>query len=66
MLRVNRVPNYYRIMMAAVSVDAVRVLSVDNINPNVKNMEYAVRGPLLIRADEIEKELANVSIPFIF
>ncbi|CAG9862090.1 unnamed protein product [Phyllotreta striolata] len=32
-------------------------LNLDNINPNVKVMEYAVRGPLVIRAGEIEKEL---------
>ena len=49
--------------MATLSAPVVvdRVLSVDNINPNVKAMEYAVRGPLVIRAGEIEKELANVS-----
>lgn len=35
-------------------------LSIDNINPNVKVMEYAVRGPLVIRAGEIEKELEKV------
>jgi len=35
------------------------VLTEDNINPNVKAMEYAVRGPLVIRATEIEKELAS-------
>ncbi|XP_032781725.2 alanine aminotransferase 1 isoform X1 [Daphnia magna] len=41
------------------------VLNVDNINPNVKAMEYAVRGPLVIRAGEIEKELAmGVKKPF--
>ena len=46
-------------LAAPAAVD--RVLSVDNINPNIKTMEYAVRGPLVIRAGEIEKELANVS-----
>jgi len=34
------------------------VLTVDNINPNIKAMEYAVRGPLVIRANELQKELA--------
>lgn len=38
-----------------------RVLSLDDINPNLKAMEYAVRGPILTRAGEIEKELLNVS-----
>lgn len=35
-------------------------LTLDNLNPNVKVMEYAVRGPLVIRAGEIEKELEKV------
>lgn len=38
-----------------------KVLSTDNINPFVKNMEYAVRGPIVIRAAEIEQELKAVS-----
>ncbi len=38
-----------------------RILNLNNINPNVKTMEYAVRGPLVIRAVNIEKELASVS-----
>lgn len=36
-------------------------LNLDNINPNFIAMEYAVRGPLVIRAGEIEKELEKVS-----
>lgn len=35
-------------------------LTLDNLNPQVKVMEYAVRGPLVIRAGEIEKELQKV------
>lgn len=35
-------------------------LTIDNMNQNVRVMEYAVRGPLLIRAGEIEKELEKV------
>ncbi|XP_020709444.1 alanine aminotransferase 2 [Athalia rosae] len=53
--------------MASVGSSSVngKVLSLDNINPNLKRMEYAVRGPLLIRALEIEKELAKgVKKPF--
>ena len=37
-----------------------KVLSLENINPHVKKMEYAVRGPIVIRAGEIEQELKNV------
>ncbi|XP_015791720.1 alanine aminotransferase 2-like [Tetranychus urticae] len=33
------------------------IVNLDNINQNVKRIEYAVRGPLVIRAGEIEKEL---------
>ncbi|KAK6186155.1 hypothetical protein SNE40_008250 [Patella caerulea] len=36
-----------------------KVLSVENMNPFVKNMEYAVRGPIVIRAGEIEQELSK-------
>ncbi|XP_058444925.1 alanine aminotransferase 1 [Malaya genurostris] len=32
-------------------------VTIDNINPAIKVMEYAVRGPLVIRAGAIEKEL---------
>lgn len=38
-----------------------KCLTLDNMNPNIKVMEYAVRGPLVIRAGEIEKELQSVS-----
>lgn len=42
-----------------------KVLTVENMNPHVKNMEYAVRGPIVIRAGEIEQELAKgVKKPF--
>ncbi|XP_060829969.1 alanine aminotransferase 1 [Bombus pascuorum] len=34
-----------------------KVLTEDNVFINLRKMEYAVRGPLLIRALEIEKEL---------
>lgn len=42
-----------------------KVLTIENMNPNVKNMEYAVRGPIVIRAGEIEQDLKKgVSKPF--
>ncbi|CAH8618047.1 unnamed protein product [Heterobilharzia americana] len=34
-----------------------KVLTLDTINPNVIKIEYAVRGPIVDRAIEIEKEL---------
>ncbi|CAJ0578025.1 unnamed protein product, partial [Mesorhabditis spiculigera] len=34
-----------------------KVLTSASINPNVVTMQYAVRGPIVIRANELEKEL---------
>jgi len=40
-------------------------LVLDNMNPCIKKMEYAVRGPLVIRATAIEKEIeSGVQKPF--
>lgn len=36
-------------------------LNINDMNPNIIKLEYAVRGPLVIRAGEIEKELQSVS-----
>ena len=35
-------------------------VTLKNMNPAIKKMEYAVRGPLVIRATAIEKELEKV------
>lgn len=35
------------------------LLKLDNINQNTRRLEYAVRGPLVARALELERELAN-------
>lgn len=40
---------------------ATKVITPENLNPNLVKLEYAVRGPLVIRATEIEKELQKVS-----
>ena len=39
-----------------------KVLTKDNVFVNLRKMEFAVRGPLFIRALEIEKELQKVRI----
>lgn len=39
---------------------STKTLTLDSMNPNVIKMEYAVRGPLVIRAGEIEKEIKQV------
>ncbi|CAB3222028.1 unnamed protein product [Arctia plantaginis] len=36
-----------------------KTLTIDKLSPNILAMEYAVRGPLDIRAREIEKELQS-------
>ncbi len=46
--------------MASSSSSSGRTLTLANMNPCVKKMEYAVRGPLVLRAVEIEKELQKV------
>ena len=37
-----------------------KVLNMKMVNEGIRVMSYAVRGPLLLRANEIEKELAEV------
>ncbi|CAF1092789.1 unnamed protein product [Adineta steineri] len=34
-------------------------LTMQTLNPLVKEVEYAVRGPIVIRAGEIERQLKN-------
>lgn len=43
----------------------VALLNVENINQNIRNLEYAVRGPLVIRAVQLAKEIeAGAEKPF--
>ncbi|GLH06000.1 Uncharacterized protein GBIM_11530 [Gryllus bimaculatus] len=44
-------------LLASARARGDRLLTLDNLNPCIKAMEYAVRGPLVTRALEIEKEL---------
>lgn len=37
-----------------------KVLTLDTMNANVKKVEYAVRGPIVQRAVELEKQLREV------
>ncbi|KAL4909003.1 hypothetical protein BDW74DRAFT_145768 [Aspergillus multicolor] len=50
----------------ALSTAAVRCLSLDNINSNVKAAKYAVRGELAVKAEEYRVRLAqgDKSLPF--
>uniref|UniRef100_A0A3Q3M8R8 alanine transaminase n=1 Tax=Mastacembelus armatus TaxID=205130 RepID=A0A3Q3M8R8_9TELE len=38
-------------------VARAKVLTIDTMNPTVKNAKYAVRGPIVARAAELEREL---------
>ncbi|XP_015595291.1 alanine aminotransferase 1 [Cephus cinctus] len=54
----------FRRSMASLS-EQEKILTGENVYSNLQRMEYAVRGPLLIRALEIEKELQRgVKKPF--
>nr|XP_033798394.1 alanine aminotransferase 2 [Geotrypetes seraphini] len=42
-----------------------KILTLQSMNPQVKAVEYAVRGPIVLKAGEIEKELQNgIKKPF--
>lgn len=49
--------NYFHDPQRTMSSSVTQILNTNNINENVKRMEYAVRGPLVIRAGQIEREL---------
>lgn len=40
-------------------------LTMKTLNPNLIKLQYAVRGPLVVRAAEIEKELMKVNKLFV-
>ena len=43
-----------------------KVLTIDTINPAVREAKYAVRGEIALRANELEAQLkkGNTSLPF--
>ena len=44
--------------------DMTKPLTLKSMNPLVKQVEYAVRGPIVARAGEIEKELVEVVLGY--
>lgn len=46
--------------MSENGVSRAKVLTIDTMNPTVKKVEYAVRGPIVQRAVELERELSEV------
>ena len=47
-------------LFSSMDVKSTKVLTEDSLNPRVKLVEYAVRGPIVARALAIEKELQQV------
>lgn len=45
--------------------DPTKWINMDIINPNIKKMEYFVRDPLVIRANEIINELEQVCFNYL-
>ena len=39
-----------------------KFITLENLNPAVKRMQYAVRGAVVIRANELEKELESEQV----
>ena len=48
-------------VMATTLTKGSKVLTMETINPNIKNVEYAIRGPIPQLASKLEKDLAAVS-----
>lgn len=48
------------------TIKALRSLSIDNINPHIKEAKYAVRGELAVRSEEYRAKISNGSsdLPF--
>ena len=44
---------------AAAFVPRRSMLTAETMNPKIKKVEYAVRGPIVVRAAEIERELKS-------
>ena len=51
-------PTCRRFSATSEKMAAPATVTLDNMNPCIKKMEYAVRGPLVIRATAIEKVTA--------
>lgn len=49
----------------SVSSKKSNLLNVNNVNQNIRRLEYAVRGPLVLRADQLSRELKQgIKKPF--
>jgi hypothetical protein len=59
--KVRQVAASARSKVSCVSITVInnflKVLTIDSMNERVKAVQYAVRGPIVIRAGEIENQL---------
>ena len=51
---------------SSANMSTAATVTVENMNPCIKKMEYAVRGPLVIRATAIEKVLQFICFVLIY
>ena len=42
-----------------------KVLTLETMNPHIKKVEYAVRGPIVVKAGVIRRELEQVSCTYL-
>jgi len=60
-----RIKQFTEVIMASrnVSTGALqyqKVLTLESMNPHIKKVEYAVRGPIVVKAGAIKRELEQV------
>lgn len=48
------------ISTSVIRKDASYVLNFKTMNPHIREMEFAVRGPIVIRGEQLEYDLKNV------
>lgn len=55
-------PRFFSVTNGNGRLQSSKVLTGGSMNPFIKQIEYAVRGAIVIRASEIEKELEQVNM----
>lgn len=51
------IPSHHSLRNSSTNATTMRTLTLDSLNPVVKNVEYAVRGELAIKAEEYRIKL---------
>ena len=63
--QVLRLKQFAEVIMASRNISSgaatyQKVLSLDSMNPHIKKVEYAVRGPIVVKAAKFKRELEQV------